>query len=108
MEKEELETNPANPEFSSLASFLVSCRISESSIFQLGEIVKKIDENSSPNSPLRREQVNEFISQLEEIKKHPSITLSTIHGMKGLEADYVFLIFCDKKILPKKEQFTIE
>jgi len=74
----------------------------------LAEIVKKIDRNSPPNSSLTREQVNEFISHLEEIKKHPSITLSTIHGMKGLEADYIFLIFCDKKILPKKEQFTSE
>ena len=68
MEKEEPETNLANPEFPSLASFLASCRISESSIFQLTEIVKKIDENSSLNSPLKREQVNEFISQLEKIK----------------------------------------
>src|SRR5207248_2114905 len=89
LEKEELEkSNPTNPEFSSLASFLASCRISESSIFQLAEIVKKIDENFPPNSSLTREKVNEFISQLEEIKNHPSITLSTIHGMKGLEADY--------------------
>ena len=108
LEKEDLEINPSNSKFLSLASFLASCRISESSIFQLAEIVKKIDSNSPPNSPLTREQVNEFISRLEEIKKHPSITLSTIHGMKGLEADYVFLIFCDKKILPKKEQFTSE
>lgn len=108
LEKEDLKINPSNSKFLSLASFLASCRISESSIFQLAEIVKKIDSNSPPNSPLTREQVNELISQLEEIKKHPSITLSTIHGMKGLEADYVFLIFCDKKILPKKEQFTSE
>ena len=92
-------------EFPSLQSFLVSCRISENSIFQLAEIVKKIEENSLPDSSLTREKVNEFISQLEGIKNHLSITLSTIHGMKGLEADYVFLIFCDKKVLPKKEKF---
>ena len=70
--------------------------------------MKKIDENFPPNSSLTREKVNEFISQLEEIKNHPSITLSTIHGMKGLEADYIFLIFCDKKVMPKKEQFASE
>jgi superfamily I DNA/RNA helicase len=26
--------------------------------------------------------------------------------MKGLEADYIFLIFCDQKVLPKKERFN--
>ena len=108
MKKEELATNPVNSEFSSLADFLKSCRISENSIFQLTEIVKKIDDNSPLNSPLTREQVNQFIVQLEEIKNHPGITLSTIHGMKGLEADYVFLIFCDKKVLPRKEKFNSE
>ena len=106
-EKEELENN-SNLGFPSLASFLASCRISENSIFQLTEIVEKIDENSLPGSLLTREQVNQFISHLEEIKNHPSIILSTIHGMKGLEADYVFLIFCDKKVLPKKEKFANE
>jgi len=105
MENGELEVNQVSSEFYSLASFLASCRISENSIFQLREIVKKIDENSSPDSPLTREQVNKFIEQLEEIKNHPGITLSTIHGMKGLEANYVFLIFCDQKVLPKKEKF---
>ncbi|MCE8167671.1 MAG: hypothetical protein I3275_03515, partial [Candidatus Moeniiplasma glomeromycotorum] len=92
-------------EFFSLASFLASCRISQSSIFQLTEIVKKIDDGSPAGSPLTRNQVNEFITRLEEIKNHPSIILSTIHGMKGLEADYIFLIFCDQKVLPKKEKF---
>ena len=95
MENEELENaNPVHSTFSSLASFLASLRISESSTFQLAEIVKKIDENSPSAGFLTKEQINEFISQLEAIKNHPSITLSTIHGMKGLEADYIFLIFC--------------
>lgn len=67
--------------------------------------MKKIDDDSPAESPLTRNQVNEFIIQLEQIKNHPSITLSTIHGMKGLEADYIFLIFCDQKVLPKKEKF---
>ncbi|MCE8158936.1 MAG: ATP-dependent helicase [Candidatus Moeniiplasma glomeromycotorum] len=97
--------DPPKAEFFSLASFLASCRISENSIFQLTEIVKKIDDDSPAESPLTRNQVNEFIIQLEQIKNHPSITLSTIHGMKGLEADYIFLIFCDQKVLPKKEKF---
>ncbi|CAI2183228.1 157_t:CDS:2 [Funneliformis geosporum] len=105
VEKKELETNSTNLEFFSLRSFLASCRISENSIFQLAEIVKKIDENLPPNQPLTRDQINEFISRLEEVKNHPGIILSTIHGMKGLEADYVFLIFCDQKVLPKKEKF---
>jgi superfamily I DNA/RNA helicase len=70
--------------------------------------VKKIDENSSPDSLLKQEQIDEFIARLEEIKSLPGITLSTIHGMKGLESDHVFLIFCDKKVLPKKEQFANE
>ena len=92
-------------EFPSLPSFLVSCRVSESSIFQLTEIVKKIDEK--PNISME-DKINNFIFQLEAIKNHQSIILSTIHGMKGLEADHVFLIFCDKKILPKKEKFPSE
>ncbi|MCE8162916.1 MAG: ATP-dependent helicase [Candidatus Moeniiplasma glomeromycotorum] len=105
LEEKDLATNSPKVEFFSLANFLTSCRISENSIFQLAEIVKKIDENSPTNSLLTRNQVNEFITRLEEIKNHPSIILSTIHGMKGLEADYIFLIFCDQKVLPKKEKF---
>ena len=89
-------------EFSSLKSFLVSCRISENSIFQLTEIVEKIDKNFALSMS---KKINDLVVQLEEIKKHQGITLSTIHGMKGLEADYIFLIFCDKKVLPKKENF---
>ncbi|KLL02077.1 MAG: UvrD/REP helicase N-terminal domain protein [Mycoplasmataceae bacterium RC_NB112A] len=105
LEEKDLLTSFPKTEFFSLSSFLASCRVSENSIFQLAEIVRKIDKNSLPNSTLTREQVNEFIIRLEEIKNYPAITLSTIHGMKGLEADYVFLIFCDKKVLPKKEKF---
>jgi superfamily I DNA/RNA helicase len=105
LEEKDLATNSPKPEFFSLASFLAGCRISENSIFQLAEIVKKIDDSSPAGSLLTRNQVNEFIIRLEEIKNYPSIILSTIHGMKGLEADYIFLIFCDQKVLPKKEKF---
>src|SRR4051794_29529832 len=103
--KEELKDKHCNPGFSSLCSFLTSLNVSENSIFQLAEIINKLDENQNLSL---QDKVNTFISQLEEIKSHQSIILSTIHGMKGLEADHVFLIFCDKKILPKKEKFVNE
>ncbi|RHZ36595.1 UvrD-helicase domain-containing protein [endosymbiont GvMRE of Glomus versiforme] len=93
-------------EFSSLKDFLVSLKIAKNSIFQLTEIVQEIDENFATSPFLTKDKINNFIRQLEEIKNHHGIILSTIHGMKGLEADHVFLIFCDKKILPKKEKFT--
>ncbi|RHZ35472.1 UvrD-helicase domain-containing protein [endosymbiont GvMRE of Glomus versiforme] len=101
-------TSHSLKEFPSLKSFLVSLKISENSIFQLKKIVQEIDENFETSSFLTENEVNNFIRQLEEIKKHQGITLSTIHGMKGLEADHVFLIFCDKKILPRKEKFTTD
>jgi superfamily I DNA/RNA helicase len=96
--------------FLTLRSFLASLKISENSIFQLTEIIRKIDEKRKIGTCLIVEEINNFIAQLEEesMKNHQGITLSTIHGMKGLEADHVFLIFCDKKVLPRKEQFANE
>jgi len=96
--------------FPSLRSFLTILKISEDSVFQLTEIIRKIDENREIGTYLTREQIEDFIFQLEEetMKNHQGVNLSTIHGMKGLEADHVFLIFCDKKVLPCKEKFNNE
>ena len=74
------------------------------------KIIRKIDESREIGTYLKREQIEDFIFQLEEetMKNHQGITLSTIHGMKGLEADHIFLIFCDKEVLPRKEKFSGE
>jgi superfamily I DNA/RNA helicase len=101
-----MKENSSLTEFSSLKSFLTSLKIPEDSVFQLPEIIKKIDEREGNNSSLTVNQVNDFINQLTAIKNDLGIKLSTIHGMKGLEADYIFLIFCDQKVLPKKERFN--
>jgi len=102
--------NFSGDKFSSLRNFLASLKISESSIFQLTEIIRKIDEGREVGTYLTREQINNFTFQLEEetMKNHQGVILSTIHGMKGLEADHVFLIFCDKEVLPRKETFSSE
>lgn len=51
-----------------------------------------------------KEDIQNFLDSLIEIDKKEKtrsrITLSTIHGAKGLEWKYVFLISCNDKILP--------
>jgi superfamily I DNA/RNA helicase len=80
---------------------------------QLLKIAVRLDqENLSTNSYLTEEKIRNFLAKLkEELNRDPEknteeINLSTIHGAKGLEFDHVFLIFCDKKVLPNKEKFT--
>jgi len=75
-------------------------------------VIKLDRENLSINSRLTEEKVRALLAKLKkELNRDPEkntegINLSTIHGAKGLEFDHVFLIFCDKKVLPSKEKFT--
>jgi len=80
---------------------------------QLVKIVVKLDqENSLIDAYLTEEKIRNLLTKFkEELVRDPEkntegINLSTIHGAKGLEFDYVFLIFCDKNVLPRKEKFT--
>jgi hypothetical protein len=45
----------------SLRSFLTSLKISEDSVFQLTEIIRKIDESREIGTYLTREQIEDFI-----------------------------------------------
>jgi len=75
-------------------------------------VVKLDQENSLTNTYLVEEKIHNLLTKFkEELTRDPEkntegINLSTIHGAKGLEFDHVFLIFCDKKVLPRKEKFT--
>lgn len=66
------------------------------------ENIKVIDELFGKDNNI--EQIKVFLDSLIELEKREKttdkITLSTIHGAKGLEWEYVFLASCNEKTLP--------
>ena len=79
-------------------------------IYNIEEFIKSVKdfEKENPNPSL--DEYLQSISLISDIDtyndKENSVTLATIHGVKGLEFDTVFVVGCEENILPLRRSDT--